>query len=127
LRKPPPPADFDRFVTGSEPRSAPVEPPAARLVDAPLLSTRVGERREVTIYLPQDLARKLSVRCVEMDRDVSNVIAEALAQTLVDPQPEEAAEPASAPVDRWQKTKQTVSRWAAAVPATWRLRFARAS
>jgi hypothetical protein len=96
LRKPPP-ADKDAFVAGSaEVAPASSEPSVARAdVAAPVfvaparaanedvvVPTRAGERREITVYLPIDLAKQLSVRCMEMDRDISNVVAEALAKSL---------------------------------------------
>ncbi len=34
--------------------------------------------REMTVYLPNDLARRLSLHCMESDRDVSRVMAEVL-------------------------------------------------
>jgi hypothetical protein len=111
LRKPPPPADFDRFVAGGEPArpaQTEAEAPAPRTAEGPVVATRTGERREVTIYLPQDLARKLSVRCVEMDRDVSNVIAEALSKSL-DGEQEAPVVPVTVPADRWERAKAILS------------------
>ena len=118
LRKPPPPADFDRFVTRND-----AEPPAAeqaRSADgAPVVATRLGERREVTIYLPQDLARELSVRCVELDRDMSNLIAEAVRRSLDASagQPVEVAVPA----DRWARARALLDELKLRIPE--RLRF----
>jgi hypothetical protein len=115
LRKPPPPADPDTFVAGSAPApaapavvAAPPPPPPTRSVDGAAVSTRVGERRELTIYLPPDLARTLSVRCVELDRDVSNMIAETLTKALESAeQAEQAEEPVAVvvPADRWTKAR----------------------
>jgi hypothetical protein len=36
----------------------------------------------MTIYLPADLAKRLAVRCAELDADLSAVIAEAVAKHL---------------------------------------------
>ena len=38
--------------------------------------------RPVTIYLPQELAERLSMHCIEHDRDMSKVIGEALTNHL---------------------------------------------
>jgi hypothetical protein len=116
LRKPPPPADFDRFVAGGDKPEAPAEAP--RATEGPVVTTRVGDRREVTIYLPQELARKLSVRCVELDRDMSNVIAEALSKTLEDPSPE--LEPVVVPIDRWERARALLAEWRTRIPARFR-------
>src|ERR1700677_3882257 len=95
LRKPPP-ADPDAFVAAEKAeRPAPAAP---RVAEGPSVATRAGERREVTVYLPPELARRLSVRCLELDRDVSNVVSEALASALTAPQP--AAEETTA-LDAW--------------------------
>jgi hypothetical protein len=40
------------------------------------------ELRRMTIYLPADLAKRLAVRCAELDADLSAVIAEAVAKHL---------------------------------------------
>lgn len=79
LRKPPP-ADPDAFVSGGADLT-PV-PRCEHAADGPTVVTRVGERREVTVYLPVALARELSVRCVELDRDMSSLVAEALVKSL---------------------------------------------
>jgi hypothetical protein len=85
LRKPPP-ADPDAFVAGAEKTERPA-PVAPRVAEGPSVATRAGERRELTIYLQPELARKLSVRCLELDRDVSNVVSEAIATSLEGPEP----------------------------------------
>lgn len=38
--------------------------------------------REMTVYLPNDLARKLSLHCLELDRDVSNFVSEVVGSRL---------------------------------------------
>jgi hypothetical protein len=96
LRKPPP-ADPDVFVAGAEKTERPV-PAAPRVAEGPSVPTRSGERREVTVYLPPELARRLSVRCLELDRDVSNVVSEALANALAAP---ESASPETTALDAW--------------------------
>jgi hypothetical protein len=83
LRKPPPPADLDAFVA-SGPQSdvrdlAPSPAPAREMVVA---TSNGRQLREVTVYLPVDLARRLSLACVETDKDVSNYIASKLEEEL---------------------------------------------
>jgi hypothetical protein len=123
LRKPPPPADFDRFVNRAEPSrpnndAEPAGPPA-RAAAAPVVATRIGERREVTIYLPQELARALSVRCVELDRDMSNVIAEAVRRSLDASSDEPVA--VAVPADRWERARALIAEIRTRIPS--RLRF----
>jgi hypothetical protein len=108
LRKPPP-SDPDAFVSGGEKAEQPQSPaPAApRVAEGPSVVTRVGARREVTVYLPSELARKLSVRCLELDRDVSNVVAEALAGVLAAPDvaPTNANANANARSGAWERAR----------------------
>jgi len=81
LRKPPP-ADPDEFVAGSDNAAASLAPRCEHSSEGPTIVTRAGERREVTLYLPVALARQLSVRCVELDCDMSGLVAEALVKAL---------------------------------------------
>ena len=82
--------------------------------------TRVGERRELTVYLPVALARQLSVRCVELDRDVSSLVAESLVKSLAieEAAPAVALHPAPAPslFDRWSRARELVSQVRARLP-----------
>lgn len=119
LRKPPP-ADPDAFVAGGggAQSSTSVEQRAA---EGPNVVTRVGERRELTVYLPVALARQLSVRCVELDRDVSTLVAESLVKTLAveDTAPSAAAALPPAPpsvFDRWARARALVSQFRARLP-----------
>jgi NAD(P)-dependent dehydrogenase (short-subunit alcohol dehydrogenase family) len=120
LRKPPP-ADPDAFVAGGGDgqTSASAEQRAA---EGPNVVTRVGERRELTVYLPVALARQLSVRCVELDRDVSSLVAESLVKTLAveetTPSAAAALPPAPAPsvFDRWARARALVSQFRARLP-----------
>lgn len=105
LRKPPPvvPAAAELFVhaggggDGPTPfRVPPAEVPERPAVKAPerpsdkpsptrsAMVTRSDGRelRRMTIYLPADLAKRLAVRCAELDADLSAVIAEAVAKHL---------------------------------------------
>ncbi|HEX3771929.1 MAG TPA: hypothetical protein VHV30_13730 [Polyangiaceae bacterium] len=124
LRKPPP-ADPDAFVqAGAENRTAVV--PEQHAAEGPTVLTRVGERRELTVYLPVALARQLSVRCVELDRDVSSVVGESLAKTLSLEEPLPSAAPLPAvdavpPMPRrflenWSRARELVSQVRARLP-----------
>jgi hypothetical protein len=88
LRKPPP-ADPDAFVAGAAeaPATVVMSAPKAAANENQVVATRVGERRELTVYLPLEVAKQLSVRCLELDRDVSNVVAEALEKALTHEEP----------------------------------------
>jgi hypothetical protein len=113
LRKPPP-ADRDVFVAGAEIAETPVViAPARAANEEQPVATRVGERREVTVYLPLDIARQLSVRCMEMDRDVSNVVAEALARALTAEAP---AVKVQAPPDVWARVRGLVAELRGRIP-----------
>ena len=113
LRKPPP-ADPDAFVSGgAEMISAPRCENAA---DGPTVVTRVGERREVTVYLPTALARELSVRCVELDRDMSSLVAEALVKSLSIEIPAAPALPPPPIHDRWSRARSLIAGLRARLP-----------
>jgi hypothetical protein len=120
LRKPPP-ADPDAFVAGGEDaRSSAAS--EQRAAEGPNVVTRVGERRELTVYLPVALARQLSVRCVELDRDVSSLVAESLTKTLAieDASPEAPALPGPTPAanlfDRLSRARELVTHFRARLP-----------
>jgi hypothetical protein len=113
LRKPPP-TDPDAFVVGPEAsRPASNDTRAFRVADAPTVATRVGERRELTIYLPQELARQLSVRCTELDRDISNLIAEAVSKSL---EVDEPVATVTVPEGRWTGVRSLLSELRARLP-----------
>jgi hypothetical protein len=104
LRKPPP-ADVDAFVAGEEKpaRASDVRalaPTKATANDITLTTENGKELREVTVYLPVELARKMSLRCAEKDRDASNLVADALAAHLATP----AVAPEPAPVKQTRRT-----------------------
>jgi hypothetical protein len=122
LRKPPP-ADPDAFVSGGAEARTPAMPDQ-HAAEGPTVVTRVGERRELTVYLPVALARQLSVRCVELDRDLSSVVAESIAKALTI----EEAMPAAAPLPpapaphaanlfhRWSRARELVGQFRARLP-----------
>jgi hypothetical protein len=105
LRKPPP-VDVDSFV-----HAAANETPAVlEMVKKPgadvVVTTDAGrELREMTVYLPVDLARKMSMHCVEKDRDVSNLVAEAITTHLT---PKPAPKPVRVEV---KPTKRSLADW----------------
>ena len=135
LRKPPPPADPDAFVaSGREPAHAVGRESAVRAV-APeahdlarasqgagaeiTVSTDSGRAlREITVYLPVDLARRLSVACAEKDRDISNLVAEAVTLHMTEkpaPLPEAPAWngrriPMSVPWREWRRAVVSILR-----------------
>jgi hypothetical protein len=82
LRKPQAPADVDSFVGGA---SAP--PPARAAAKNPIESgadVRHGARdyREMTFYLPTEVARELSFHCVDRNCDANRVVSDAVSKHL---------------------------------------------
>jgi hypothetical protein len=121
LRKPPP-ADPDAFVSGGADITSTAR--CENAAEGPTVVTRVGERREVTVYLPVALARELSVRCVELGRDMSSLVAEALVQSLsieipvataLHPPPAPALPPPPAD-DRWSRARSLIAGLRARLP-----------
>ncbi|WP_437305462.1 hypothetical protein [Sorangium sp. So ce388] len=72
---PPPPAAEPAAAAAPQPLATTSEPPAV----PPVLVGNDGRaRRAVTVYLPDPLADRLVLHCIEHDRDVSNLIGEAI-------------------------------------------------
>jgi hypothetical protein len=114
LRKPP--ADPDAFVAGADSPGASLAPRCEHASEGPTVVTRAGERREVTVYLPVALARQLSVRCVELDRDVSSLVADALVKALsAEPAPPIALN-AAQPAAPWARARELFARVRARMP-----------
>jgi hypothetical protein len=106
LRKPPRPVEAaEAFVAaGTEENAAKLAElralamtaitptPTAQLASAPIVVAPSNglPLREVTLYLPKDLAQRLSVHCTERDCDVSNVIADAVSRHLETTKPKKA-------------------------------------
>src|SRR5688572_21926092 len=88
LRKPQAPADIDAFVSGDS-GAAPPRAIAAANADAQPIVHGEREFREMTLYLPTDIARKLSFYCMDMNCDMNRVVAEAVARHVTP----EAAQP----------------------------------
>jgi hypothetical protein len=59
-----------------------VSPVEVTTLPPPIMGPNGVPMRPVTIYLPQNLAEKLTVFCIQQDRDLSNVIGEALENHL---------------------------------------------
>ncbi len=97
LRKPQTPADVDSFVGGAN------APPAARAAAKnPIESgadVRHGARdyREMTFYLPTDVARELSFHCVDRNCDANRVVADAVSKHLR----HAASEPVASAIEGW--------------------------
>jgi hypothetical protein len=92
LRKPPPPADLDAFVaSGPQSDVRDLAPPSAPAREMIVATSSGRQLREVTVYLPLDLARRLALACAETDKDVSNYIARKLEEELA---PKAVAAPA---------------------------------
>lgn len=91
LRKPPP-ADPDAFVAAAA--SAAPSTALTEVKETPKTLDEVIARpdgrafREVTLLVPAELARRLSIHCMEADRDVSNFVAEIVRGRLEAPAPE---------------------------------------
>jgi hypothetical protein len=84
IRKPPSdPIAVERFVTdGAAVAAAPENPLAAPTTPARgrglVVRTDGRIRRRMTVYLPPELAREISVRCAGDGRDVSDLVTDAL-------------------------------------------------
>jgi hypothetical protein len=111
LRKPPQ-ASADTFVAGKE--EAPV--PVAAVAEAPRrtpvdeIVTRPDGRafREMTVYLPADVARRLSLHCLDLDRDVSKLLTEVVSAHLDEPAPVVAAPEPPKPVNALERGREVV-------------------
>ena len=100
LRKPRP-ADVEQFVSAGGALEAAMVP---SIEASPLVSTETGRpMREVTLYLPQELARKVALYCAERDRDVSNVVAEAMTSMIEPQETTIAPEPPAPEEPEWLK------------------------
>jgi hypothetical protein len=98
LRKPPP-TDPDEFVA-----AAAASPPVASRrfgEEGPVVDGRTGQKRELTVYIPIDLARRLALQCAELDRDVSNFVADALSKALGSEDPSTVP----LPLDAWSRVR----------------------
>jgi hypothetical protein len=103
LRKPQTPADVESFV-GKEDAPAPAvvsATPENPIASAPEVQHGVRAFREITLYLPTELVRELSLYCMDRNCDVNRVVAEAVTEHVTG----RASEPvASSPRIRWSGT-----------------------
>ncbi len=86
LRKPPQ-VDTEAFVGSPADKNGATDQPRRPSVDEIITRPDGKSFREMTIYLPAELARRLSMHCMEKDRDVSNVMAEIVKENLDGPPP----------------------------------------
>jgi hypothetical protein len=70
------PFDVEAFVDGDATRTAPTR---ATYTASP---SPVADRMTITLHLPSNLASRLMLRCIEDDRDVSNVVGELVSSWL---------------------------------------------
>lgn len=82
LRKPQAPVDVDGFVAG-ESTPAPAPAPGPRPVETHA-EVQHGARnfREMTLYLPTEVARELSFYCMDRNCDLNRVVADAVSKHL---------------------------------------------
>ena len=90
LRKPPS-ADAAAYIARAANESGRTSMRTARATDELVARSDGQLLRELTVYLPPELARKLSLACMEKDRDVSNVLAEMISEHLGQPAPAQQA------------------------------------
>ena len=98
LRKPQPAAEVDAFVSGAAPVRA-IQ--TAQRPDAEAL-VQHGSRefREMTLYLPSEIARQLSFYCMDRNCDVNGVVADAVTKLVTPAGTEAEVQVESAPPER---------------------------
>jgi hypothetical protein len=80
LRKPQAPVDVDSFVgAGTAPTTARVAP-RGPLESAADVQHGARDYREMTFYLPTEVARELSFYCVDRNCDANRVVADAISK-----------------------------------------------
>jgi hypothetical protein len=123
LRKPQTRDDVEAFVEGQ----GVVPPPASAsavlekpIEAAPVVQHGAGEYREMTLYLPVDVARQLSLYCMERDCDVSRVVADAVSKHVAGAEP---ARVMHVPGGKWSgAVEAVVEQLRVRVSAVWALR-----
>lgn len=78
-RKPPRSDVRDRFVTEGRPGAQAPRHPGAR---APIVRADGRELRKLHVYVDAATAKKLAIYCAETERDLSNVVDEAVSKYL---------------------------------------------
>jgi hypothetical protein len=100
LRKPQAPADIEAFVARDGMQAPPRAVAPANGVEAqPIVQHAAREYREMTLYLPTDVARELSFYCMDRNCDVNGVVAEAVSKHVI-PTTAEAVAPQRMSFDR---------------------------
>jgi hypothetical protein len=84
LRKPQEPVDADAFVVK---QAVPVDP----IAGAAAIQHAGRDYRELTLYLPTEVARSLACYCMDGNRDVNQVVAEAVRRHVAASAPEPSA------------------------------------
>ena len=97
LRRQEPRAEIDAFVAGESTGVAAAVP--ANVVDA-VVQHGTREFREMTLYLPADVARQLSFHCIDRNCDANGVVAQAVTRFLSPDAAEKAAPPLRLNFDR---------------------------
>jgi hypothetical protein len=121
LRKPQTRDDVEAFVGGQGvapmPASAVLEKP---IEAAPVVHHGAGEYREMTLYLPLEVARQLSLYCMDRDCDVSRVVADAVSKHVTGAEPERVV---NAPGSKWSGAVEAVAeQLRVRISAVWALR-----
>jgi hypothetical protein len=119
LRKPQTPADVESFVGASAaaPASA---PPANPIEAAPEVRHGARDYREMTVYLPTELVRELSLYCMDRNCDVNRVVADAVREHVTGAAPKPIA---STPSSHWSAAvEMVVEQLRGRLSAIWALR-----
>jgi hypothetical protein len=90
LRKPPPAVDPEAFVKADDTTAPKPRAPALE----PIVTHGSREYREMTLYLPANVARDLSFFCMDQHRDVNGVVSEAVTKFVL---PESVTAPPATP------------------------------
>jgi hypothetical protein len=123
LRKPQTREDIDAFVEGQG--AVPPSAPASAVLEKPIEAAAVvqhgaAEYREMTLYLPVEIARQLSLYCMDRDCDVSRVVADAVSKHVANAEP---ARDMNVPAGKWSgAVEAVVEQLRVRISAVWALR-----
>jgi hypothetical protein len=78
LRKPQ--ASADSFVSGERAAAPLMAAPAQAVESGPIVQHGERAYRELTLYLPNEVARELSLYCMDRNCDLNRVVAEAVSK-----------------------------------------------
>jgi hypothetical protein len=120
LRKPQTPAELESFV-GGQADALPVSAAHETASDAAaVVQHGARQYRELTLYLPTEVVRELSLYCMDRNCDVSRVVAEAVRKYVAAAASERVANP---PSSGWSGTLEAVvDHLRGRVSAIWALR-----